>query len=850
MNDYTWMVGGESGEGIDTTGELFALALCRMGYHVHGERLFPSRIRGGHTHYQLRIADRSLRAPSGRIDCLVAFDQGSIDWNWRAMAPGGLIVHDAVFRAQLPAARDDLRAVAVPLSDLASAIGDAIMKNMVAVGVSAALLGLPVDPFLEAAASRFAGKGPEIAAANAELVRRGHAEGSRLAAAGAPPFAVRPDPPPSGRHRYLLSGNEALAYGALAAGCRFVAAYPITPATEIMQWLQRELPAYGGAVVQCEDELAAVNMVVGAAFAGARAMASTSGPGFSLMTEGLGLAGATEQPIVIVDDQRAGPSTGLPTRSEQSDLQHAAWGGHGEFPRIVITPLGVEDCFAAAVDAFNLAERYQCPVILAPDLGLAMCRQSIDGLDFARVRIERGALADPEALASPRPASRRAPCPARPAASTWSPAPSTTRSATSTTRPTTAAPSTASACTSSRASGRKGPSSARGRSGPSCCCSASAAAPAPSPRRPSGCGRRAAPSPAPTCASPTPSRPRRWPPPWPAPRPCWSWRATASVSWRTWSASTCRPPTGACTAACTTTARRCWRRPSSPRPRGWTALATLAEFRALRPTWCPGCGDFAVLAALQRALVALGLRPQDVVVVGGIGCSGKIAGYVGCYGFHGLHGRALPVATGVKLANRALTVVAAGGDGDGYGIGLGHFLHAVRRNVDITYIVMDNHIYGLTKGQASPTSAAGFKGTVDRPVHPLLLALASGGTFVAQSFSGNVNHLTTMIERAIRHPGFSLVNVFSPCVTYNQVNTYEFYRDHLTYVEDLDYRPVDRTEAIALVSRYNDLVCGVLYEGQDEPTFDAALLQGAAGPIAAQNLAADRRWERIIERYA
>ena len=395
--EFTWMVGGQSGEGIDTTGELFALCLCRLGYRIFAYRHFPSRIRGGHTHYMLRIAGWPVRAPAEEIDCLVAFDQGSVDFNWQRLRQGGMVVHDAAFHCRLPPSRPDLTAYPVPMSDLAAETGAVIMKNMVAVGVSAFFLGLPPDPFASVVERRFAGKGAEVAAANAELVRRGHAF-----AAGHHRPALRcevaPDPVPAGS-RYLMSGNEALAYGALAAGCRFVAAYPITPATEIMQWLARELKPYGGTVVQCEDELAAVNMAVGAAYAGARALASTSGPGFSLMTEGMGLAGATEQPIVIVDDQRGGPSTGLPTKTEQADLDQAIYGGHGEFPRIVLAPLTVEDCFDAAVDAFNLAEAYQCPVILLPDLSLAMCKQTIDGLDFQRVRVDRGSLADPEDLA-------------------------------------------------------------------------------------------------------------------------------------------------------------------------------------------------------------------------------------------------------------------------------------------------------------------------------------------------------------------------------------------------------------------------------------------------------------------
>lgn len=389
------MVGGESGEGIDTTGELVALTLCRLGYHVFAFRHFPSRIRGGHTNYRVRIGAVPVGAVGEGIDCLVAFDQGSIDWNWAELRRGGMVLHDAAFTPQMPPDRPDLVGYAAPLTELAEGAGSALMKNMAAVGASAGLLGLPPAPFAETVARHFARKGEEIAAANATLVRQGHAELTRVRPSR--PLTVAADPP-AGRTRYLMSGNDALAYGALAAGCRFLSAYPITPATEVMQWLGRELPAYGGAVVQTEDELAAINMAIGAAYAGARAMTSTSGPGFSLMSEGMGLAGATETPVVILDDQRAGPSTGLPTRTEQADLQHAAFGGHGEFPRVVAAPLTIADCFYAAVDAFNLAERFQCPAILAPDLFLATAKQTIDGIDFSRVQIERGARAEGAAL--------------------------------------------------------------------------------------------------------------------------------------------------------------------------------------------------------------------------------------------------------------------------------------------------------------------------------------------------------------------------------------------------------------------------------------------------------------------
>ena len=260
-------------------------------------------------------------------------------------------------------------------------------------------------------------------------------------------------------------------------------------------------------------------------------------------------------------------------------------------------------------------------------------------------------------------------------------------------------------------------------------------------------------------------------------------------------------------------------------------MATVKEFRNnVRPNWCPGCGDFAVQAAIQRALGNLDLEPENVAIISGIGCSGRISGYVNAYGFHGVHGRSLPLAQGVKLANRNLTVLAAGGDGDGFGIGLGHFMHAVRRNMNITYIVMDNQIYGLTKGQHSPTSALGFKakttpaGNIENAVSPLQVALAAGITFLAQGFSHDVNELTQLIQAGIEHRGFSLINVFSPCVTYNKVNTYDWYKEHTVSLSRFpDYDPANRGAAIAKVMETDGLCTGVIFRDTVKPAFEDLL---------------------------
>lgn len=244
------------------------------------------------------------------------------------------------------------------------------------------------------------------------------------------------------------------------------------------------------------------------------------------------------------------------------------------------------------------------------------------------------------------------------------------------------------------------------------------------------------------------------------------------------------------------------------------------------PDWCPGCGDYGVLAAIQKALVDLQIPNHDVVVVSGIGCSSNLPGFINTYGMHTLHGRSLPVATGLKLANHDLTVLVTGGDGDGFGIGANHFLHTMRRNVDLLYIVMDNQIYGLTTGQTSPTSRLGMKtksmpfGNVEAPINPLSLALSAGATFVARGFSGEQKHLTELIKRGIQHKGFSFLDVFSPCVTYNRDNTYQWFRPRVKKLEeDSTYDPTNWVGAMERSLVWGDEIpIGRFFERNDVPT--------------------------------
>jgi 2-oxoglutarate/2-oxoacid ferredoxin oxidoreductase subunit beta len=259
-----------------------------------------------------------------------------------------------------------------------------------------------------------------------------------------------------------------------------------------------------------------------------------------------------------------------------------------------------------------------------------------------------------------------------------------------------------------------------------------------------------------------------------------------------------------------------------------------------KPTWCPGCGDFGVVAAVEGALKRLGIPPYNVVIVSGIGCSSNLPHFLSSYGFHGIHGRALPVAEGIRWANHGLTVIGTGGDGDGFGIGAGHFVHAMRRNVDLTYVTMDNQIYGLTTGQASPTSSMGQKtkstptGVIERPIDPISLALASGATYVARGFSGDVKQLTDLVAGGIQHNGFSFVDVFSPCVTYNKINTFDFFRQRVYKLESAGHDAGNLVAAWERSLEWGDKIPIGLFYKTDRPSYEDLEEVLSAGPLAKQ----------------
>ena len=262
------------------------------------------------------------------------------------------------------------------------------------------------------------------------------------------------------------------------------------------------------------------------------------------------------------------------------------------------------------------------------------------------------------------------------------------------------------------------------------------------------------------------------------------------------------------------------------------------------PDWCPGCGDFGVLAAVQKALVELQIPNHQVATVSGIGCSSNFPGFINTYGMHTLHGRSLPVASGLKLANHELTVLVTGGDGDGFGIGCGHFVHAMRRNINLTYMVLDNQIYGLTTGQTSPTSRIGMKtksnpyGNMDTPVNPITLALSAGATFVGRGFSGDQKHLTELIKQAIQHKGFSFLDVFSPCVTYNKDNTFQWFRPRVKKLEDnAEYDATNWVGAMEKATVWGDEIpIGRFYERTDLPTLEETEPVLDAGALIGRDL--------------
>jgi 2-oxoglutarate ferredoxin oxidoreductase subunit beta len=279
----------------------------------------------------------------------------------------------------------------------------------------------------------------------------------------------------------------------------------------------------------------------------------------------------------------------------------------------------------------------------------------------------------------------------------------------------------------------------------------------------------------------------------------------------------------------------------------------LSDYAGLKPAWCPGCGDFGILNAVKKALVELDIEPYQVLMVSGIGQAGKLPHYTKGNVLNVLHGRTLPAAAAAKITNPELVVVAIGGDGDGYGEGGNHFLHAVRRNHQITYLVHDNQIYALTKGQTSPTSDSGFvtkttPGGAPNPINPIILALAAGATFAARGFAGDIEHLTGLIKRGINHKGFALIDILQPCVTFNHKNTFSWYRERVYKLEETNYDPADKTAAFNKAQEWgNRIPIGLIYQTR-LPTFEEQLPALAKGPLVTQKIE-PKRVESLLTEF-
>jgi 2-oxoglutarate ferredoxin oxidoreductase subunit alpha len=393
VNRLEVMFGGQAGDGSLTTGDLIAGVFKRMGLEVYTYKDFPSRIRGGHTNYVIRASESKDYGMADAVDALVAFDLEAVQAHIDEMRPGGFVIFDNTSEVVDGALRrDDVTWYEIPLAKIAKAeIGLELVRNTICIGALCALIGMDPAIVRNDVTGVYKRKGEKIVDLNIRAIEAGEAYVREH-------FADRPSgyglQAKTDGDRLIMMGNDAIAYGALVAGCRFMAGYPITPATDVLEWMSKELPKFGGVVVQAEDELAAITMTLGAAFAGVRAMTATSGPGQALMTEAIGLAGVLEIPVVVVECARTGPSTGMPTKTEQSNLNHLIYSGHGEIPRVVLAPGTVTESFDLTVAAFNLAERWQLPVFLLTEQALCQSKATLSPFDLDAVRIDRGKLID------------------------------------------------------------------------------------------------------------------------------------------------------------------------------------------------------------------------------------------------------------------------------------------------------------------------------------------------------------------------------------------------------------------------------------------------------------------------
>ncbi len=383
-NDLTVRVGGDSATGgIVTTGEVFARIAAYAGLEVYTTRTIPAEIKGGHVMFQARIAPEMVWSQGDDLDMLIAFDQESIDRYSPLIRQDGILIFNS--NDSKPPAPNGIKQYPLPLNDLAKSINFQRGRNIITIGAMVKLFDLPFETATLVVEKQL-GRKKEMLEQNLLALKTGY-EYIEQNVTKTAPYHLSPRAGAEHEERLVLSGNQALSIGAIAAGCRFYAGYPITPASDIMEFLAAEFPKIGGTMIQAEDEIAAIAMTLGASFTGLRAMTATSGPGLSLMVELMGHATMAEIPVVIVDVQRAGPSTGMPTKVSQGDLRISVFGAHDDAPRIVVAPVSVEDNFYQIINAFNLAEKYQTPVIYLSDQDMSVRVQTIPPFDLNRVKL-------------------------------------------------------------------------------------------------------------------------------------------------------------------------------------------------------------------------------------------------------------------------------------------------------------------------------------------------------------------------------------------------------------------------------------------------------------------------------
>jgi len=371
--DYTIKIGGAAGQGLQTIGGVLSKVFTRYGYHLFSFQDYESRVRGGHNFSQIRFSDRRVLCPRDQVDLLIALDKETIPQHGGELAKEGFGIYDST---DLKSKQEDQRFIDVPFTDIAVKVGgNKVMSNTAATGAALGMLGMDVNLLKDVLAEQFRNK-KDLIEPNFEVARAGY----KFSVDNCPECKFQPAR--GGKSKLSIDGNTAIGLAAVASGCKFYAGYPMTPSTGILNFLSMHGERHGVVVEQAEDEISAVNMVVGASYAGLRSMTATSGGGFALMVEGLSLAGMTETPIVIVLAQRPGPATGLPTRTEQADLLYGLYAGHGEFPRILFAPGTPQQVFKCVNKAFDLAEKYQVPAIIFSDQHLADSEWSLDDIDL------------------------------------------------------------------------------------------------------------------------------------------------------------------------------------------------------------------------------------------------------------------------------------------------------------------------------------------------------------------------------------------------------------------------------------------------------------------------------------